>query len=577
MANQKTPQQKYAEKLQNLSQAQRTESIQRSALYSKVDYYHGYVYIHLHQSNIGKALTHGEKSYKDADIAREFLTYKYSTEKDVNVAQAVQNQYVQLLKNSMINNATMSQYNFLNSVLDTKNNNYQNILDKINKALKQGFESQFTTDKITQMLRLEDRDNWSEKGESFQKIEQLLKGDNDAKGFEYLNNILERMSNAVGLLGTKEGADLMAIISNALTNNYVSPQVLGSVLTEKIEEFKNNQDGRTIASRDAIQAATLFQKVTKGLGGIDRTDPVSSAKSLQGLVQNNFYSYLAEIFASHLGKAAEEAAVKYVGETIQDINLVGDTPIALEETDSQGFYSEGSSRSFEGTSPAAGKADVKFNNVQVNLSFLTKRDLGTLMMSVGISNKAYVVNKIGGSSLKDFKKGDFSLGGGMTVGQALKMISGNNSNLRYLVFNTLAIGDKSNRITLRTTDGRSLNFLNKGLPLSYSSLQDILLTRCILYLAGARGKDDFANFLFVNGKLLSMWDIVKYVANKNLFLHKADAKGVRLSFSNQTLYQLYARDKHLAIRVEEANKTMDKCVMKGRIYPGLIAEQMKTI
>ena len=544
----------------------------KSELYSNpIDFYKGYIYIHLHQQDIGR-MNNGN-SMSDIDIAKEFIKYK-SRRQDSMIGKAVQTQYMELLKSSMEKNWTQDQYSFLNSVLDVENNNHEAILNKINNELQKGFESQFTNDRIASMLNIESIDNWSSNSDFFKEIEKVLKGNNTREGFQYLNDMLQRMADAVQLLGTEEGNNLGVLISNALSNNYVSSRELGEYLNNAINDFISEQNGTTIESRDVIKAGELFQNVTKGLAsGTNAKGHRLGAAGLQGLVQKQFYSLLAEIFASNLSKTTRNNVVKYIVDTINDVEIIGDTPVAIEVTTPEGKYKKGNARTFfqniQGeTDENYGKADVKFNNVEVDLSFLGKNNLGKIIMSIGLSNKAYVKNKIGVGSLSEFSRQHFNLGGGMTIGNAIQLLTdGNNLQFKYLCYNTLGKGP-----TVTTTiDGD----VNQGLPAAYNALQDILLTRSILYLAGGRGKDDFANFIFLNGKLLSMWDIVKYAINNNIGKNlNQSRKGIQMEIPSEKTIQQYANNKYIGIRVPDTNDYIDKAVMKASILPGVIAENL---
>lgn len=554
--------------------SKRDISVSYSDLYNNpIDFYRGYIYIHLHQQDIGK-MNYGNPM-TDVDLAQKFIAYK-SLRQDSIVGKAVQTQYMELLRSAMgEQNWTQEQYSFLNSVLNVDNNNHAAILDKINKELKKGFEEQFTNDRITSMLNIEKLDDWSSKSDSFKEIEKLLKGNSTNEGFEYLNNVLERMAKAVQLLGTDVGDNLGVLISSLLSNHYTNSKELGENLTKAIQEFINNQNGATIEGRDVIKAGELFQNVTKGLArGTNSKGDILTAAGLQGLVQNQFYSLLAEIFASNLNKVSRNNVIQYIVDTVNDVEVVGDVPVAIEVTTPEGKYERGTARSFFQNSQGNndenyGKADVKFNNVQVDLSFLGKRNLGKLTMSVGLSNKAYVKNKIGPETLSDFSRQGFSLGGGMTIGNAIKLLVDGNDLLefKYWAYNTLGKGP-----TTTTIIGGDVN---QGLPMAYNALQDILLTRSILYLAGGRGKEDFANFIFFNGKLMSMWDIVKYAINNNIGKNlNQSRKGIQMSIPSEGTIKKYANNRYLGVRVPDTNNFIDKAVMKAEILPGVIAKNL---
>ena len=81
-------------------------------------------------------------------------------------------------------------------------------------------------------------------------------------------------------------------------------------------------------------------------------------------------------------------------------------------------------------------------------------------------------------------------------------------DLQYLVYNTFAWTSQS----APKSGGSMIN--KKDLEQPLIAIQDALFTRAVIYLFGSRGKQDFANFIMVNGKLVSLWELIKEVCDE---------------------------------------------------------------
>jgi hypothetical protein len=60
-----------------------------------------------------------------------------------------------------------------------------------------------------------------------------------------------------------------------------------------------------------------------------------------------------------------------------------------------------------------------------------------------------------------------------------------------------------------------------------SELNDLIATRQIIRLFSSAGTEsDFVNFMLLNGKIISVWDIVKYAISSDLSVSKSQ-KGAK--------------------------------------------------
>ena len=543
----------------NLKQVKNRGWTSSYELYSQApNFYSGYYYIHKHKENIGRMGL--QKAETDSSLAELFNSYKYG--KDAILSNTLTNQYL-----SLMYAASPDLVDLVNETLNPENS-AQNILDRIQNALQQGFENQFTPNKIIQMLNIEKSTNWTISSKNKKNnnadaiaLMKMLSQDDASKakqGFAFLDEILTGMTEAVRLLNSEEGAALVSVLSNMIRKRHYSIQSLGKDFHRILDSFVKHHNGDTINGADTLKAVQLMLPIAEALEtGKTKKGKKLSLDSLQGLVQKQFYSMLAEIFVTHIQEAAQNAAVKYIVDSVNDINNgAGTDEVEILVTNPDGTYPEGASTLNDGEKKY-GKADAKFNNVQVSTEVVTGRDDGYFKMSVGISNKAYIINHIGEGSLKKFNV--YSLGGGMTIGNALSLLLGTNGHIRerYLAYNIFSHPQRE-------------------LPLALNALQDTLLTRSIIYLAGARGKDDFAQFMLLNGELLSVWDIVKFAMGNDIGRSSSQQghnnSGIYLSIPNRKTILRYAQSRFWTRRVVKTNVTITNAAMKAHIVPKQIIE-----
>ena len=140
---------------------------------------------------------------------------------------------------------------------------------------------------------------------------------------------------------------------------------------------------------------------------------------------------------------------------------------------------------------AYGKADASFNNVQIKLNGNGSiGDSAVINMNIGISDKFYKTSYFPG--LKGYQKNQsYSSGSGGSLVEALWSSFGSNLKYLYYAYNTIGHGDRS------------------GWDTAQGALNEVILTRQIVRLFAARGgNEDFAQFMFVNGQIIPIWDII---------------------------------------------------------------------
>ena len=137
-----------------------------------------------------------------------------------------------------------------------------------------------------------------------------------------------------------------------------------------------------------------------------------------------------------------------------------------------------------------------------------------IKMNIGISSKFYTGTSFLGNLSDDKLKGKFSSGSGGTVKEALLNIFPN-SGERYVVYNFLVHSQYTREIN------------------------NLLATRQLLRLFSSSGIDkDFSQYMLINGKVVSMWQIVRYAMSTDLLLsnsllEKGASQGVVISIQGR--------------------------------------------
>ena len=527
----------------------------------KPNFYNNKFYIHLHNYSIGR-MQNG-KAETDTSLAAIFQNYKDG--KDSIVQKAVTNQYLKALKANI--KVTTTNNDILDEVFDITNNNAEAMLNQIHRDMQEGLEKHINTDKLVQLLSNEKLVTWSTKNENVKKLQQALSTKNGnynaVDGLKALDVLLKSMADTVSLINSPLGPKLAEaiLIENNSTNNFSTIKGYGRNLQKVLNDFKKNNKAFLVDDKLMQEALLNFENIIKPLATLQvekkKGSQIKQEKTtigkLQGRVTNNFFPNLAEILAAQISQSAISGPLRIMN----DARRTGEETAQIQITDPNGVYSE--KGFFDDSGMKQDKADNVFENVFLSAKSLNNNTSGYIQIDIGISSKSYVTNNFGiENSLSDFND-VYSLGGGMTLGNAFRILLGDiNANIRdkYLGYNILA-HDQSE------------------LPLSLRALQDVLLTRSIVYLASGRTNKNIAQFMMLNGKLLSIWDIIKYALNNNIGLtssqlSKKDANsrsGIYMSIESREKIIQYGKSRFWARRVVKTNDAIEAAAMKVHIIP----------
>ena len=183
-------------------------------------------------------------------------------------------------------------------------------------------------------------------------------------------------------------------------------------------------------------------------------------------------------------------------------------------------------------------------------------------MTIGVSNKFYKGANFKGVTQIKSNSSIFSSGSGGKLTYALAMLFGQQAQRQfYLSYNTIAHGD--------------------SMPTALEAFQDALLTRSLISLFGARGSADFAQYIYANGRIISIWDIILAADN---FIGKSRSSGgiskqpVTLSLGSERADAMkYAKTKDAWIRVYQVNEAINKMKLSAQLNVGKLIEMGRSI
>ena len=520
--------------------------------------YGDYLYIHRHIKTIGRMS--GQSAKSGTEMAKIFESYKSQ------IGRASKNQYVQLTGKSI--GLEPKTNNLIKNVLNVNNNNIDKIMNNIHAALKESYEKQFDADQISSLLNLNKSLDWSKANqENLTKLNNSLQDQSNMEGFKFLDEILTVMAEACNLIKSEQGSSLAAALIQQV-GNYKDTRSLGATLGQAMTSFINNNEGKVLTN-EKINQGVAVAKTIQSLAERLETGKTAKGKdlsfqSIQGALQKNFFPTISEVLATQISATAKNAVAHFIA---SEAKISGTEKSLLQVSDEKGnilkdqyfFESEAQSKAY-------GKADGLFN-VSVETESVFGNLNGEIKMTVGISSKAYATNKIGGK-LDDVYE-TFSLGKGFSLGLAFKTM-GLSLYDKYLGYNVLA------------KEGGSLKD-------ALIALQDIILTRSVVYLAAGRGSTDFSQLLLLNGKVMSMWDIIQYAIGNDIGksssmlpnLNTSDSinndNGVYMSIGSRPDILKYGKSKDWATRIVKTNQAIDRAIINLHIVPKKIIEYNRAL
>lgn len=445
-------------------------------------------YIHHYYKNIGRIRKGKNANIFSADFGA--LSTEFSKEKR-SANLAIKTQYKELLLQPGF--FSPQDIDLLNKIYDNKRGD--EILDEINNSLVTSMQEGLDATKINSLLAIEKGTQTRLNSDMQVDLEDFFKHPEVERNCRALDIYIEQIAKGLKIIGGTHGKDLALALISIIGKEY-NRENYGIALNKVVQDYADALEGTvvsdSISSRNSISKQRILNAANsiKTLGnalqkGVTNSDNKITNSSVKDIFEKNIISYFGELVASSVKTNGTLMVSKAVKDTLYT-GLNKEDQVKLYLPNLQGSY-----KGVEGKdSPAYGKADLILQNMDLKVE-----SLGTsINLSVGISNKLYKNNP--GVDSNGKAGGEYHFGGGMNVKDAIEM-SFANTRTKYLAYNTFAWQDK------------------EELKYPLINLQDIIFSRSLINLIGARGKQDFASMLLLNGQFVPLWDLIKLATEKN--------------------------------------------------------------
>lgn len=200
-------------------------------------------------------------------------------------------------------------------------------------------------------------------------------------------------------------------------------------------------------------------------------------------------------FAESIASMIKKTAYVNIGDQLKG-SLSGNKMVKIEYSDAFG----NAINDFQ-SQPKSGKADASLSNIKMHVDVNNSKIKGQLSINIGISNKFYRTKHFKNMTDK-ITDATFSSGSGGTLEEALLAVFSHNMRALYYSYNIF---------------GHQSDFND-----SLVSLKDVIATRQIVRLFASRGgNSDFAQFMFINGQIIPIWNIIMNTTNDVMMANNA--------------------------------------------------------
>lgn len=354
---------------------------------------------------------------------------------------------------------------------------------------------------------------------------------------QQLSLALKGVADALLLL---EGGNssLGAVLLNAINSGANSFSALGIKLSALLKEYQISNNYRLI-KRQSLESAkqqlnNLAQALSTGKFVSTKNDLTAQGLStllLNGIISTSIAEGLGFSMSGKAGSVLYNSILQAVG--TKNVTVQSDSGKNIKIT---------------------GKTDVRAKGVSVTLNATDAGENGgEIDLDIGISSKFYT-----GQGFKDLNNKSISIssGSGGTLKEALDSIFFDSVS-RYLAYNYI-------------THNQNVTELN-----------DLIAKKQILRLfASAGSKEDFAQFMLINGYIVSIWDIMQYVLNNDVGLSKSmdgsDSQGIAISipdrskiYESNTLNLVEGKGDSPQISAWQRSHNVNTAISSARIYAEL--------
>ena len=479
----------------------------------------GNIYVHLHAKNIGKAMN--GSSVSPSEVAQIF------TERKQQAYQASKTQFTQLFKNSL----NQKSQQLLNEVMDD-----EDLMTELQNEMGKKFQQALEVDKMQKLMELQRSGIATD---NFAKI--IINNSKDSvKNF---NKLLDTMAAAAKMLNSEQGDKLAVALSvGARATGSMSMSQMGAGLRRALNDFEKSNNKKLMTKLEIQQIDSIVQSINSlasmlETGKLANKKDKVSASAIRRMTESIFNTAFAESISAILKETAYIAIDKEFKSA-----LTGATQVAIQYSNEFGQAIK------EKGIKAYGKADASFSNVKMKIDSVNDE----INIDIGISDKFYKTNYFPNLPGHDSNQ-SYSSGSGGTLTEALWSTFGSNLRYLYFAYNSLGHGNRS------------------GWDIAQNALNDVILTRQITRLFAARGgNQDFAQFMFVNGQIIPIWDIIMST-KQSVGLSQSqggnDQQAVSISIPDRGEIQKVAQNYRRTTqeRIYAVNKTVNKAKILAHV------------
>lgn len=438
-------------------------------------------YIHLKQENIGKANNGSSTSY--LNVIKNYTLYR-------NTAFAGDvNQFQRLFDATIRTTTDQKTLNILDQAFKT---NLIDNMSSIQSQMAKKLQKALPVEKMSVLMQ-------RQKAINVEKLAaQILHGKSVTQSCRAFDSLLNGFVKSIKLLTGKQGQGLQKILLSARSSKTQNFQIsgkkgLGANLFQALTNFeKDNKNKKRIYS--ASQALLVAQQIKILANSLQTKTAINeqtnkqqslTEEALIKIINNVFSSGLAQAVSGQIRQVAEEGVVKAVKDGIKS-ELTGGKTTKIQFTDALGTPRDGYSQKKQG------KADVVFKNIKISMQ-MSDKQIELSFNALGISDKFYKSNNfITGTDENGLYQDIGSIhGGGVgSLKEAIETLFNDTYN-RYIAFNIIGHSNKAGWIE------------------AYDELKRLIIIRQITRGFAARGgNNDFAQFIFANGQVIPIWDII---------------------------------------------------------------------
>ena len=379
---------------------------------------------------------------------------------------------------------------------------------------------------------------------AYDGIDGWVKNPNVENNLESLNKIFGAITQATKLLDSSFSV-LLLYFSKIREGDKIIPNSATFSKLEQVVSYYLHQlemKSITIPNGSAISAMQSLQKLI-----VDMQDASTSKATLQGYIRN--------IFSTQLGEYIVSKGIIYgLGILNQDINrtLVGRNTIVSTSDKMTKLLNE-----FGQSKTTNYKTDNRFSNVKLNFT-----ELGTKMeINLGISTKWYKNDITGLSDSVDV------MSEAHMTHRLMQFVSGDEG--RYYAYNSMALIEE---------DGTA-----------YAAFKAALLARFAdLFISGFGVQQDFSQYIVINGKFYSIWQLILAMSKFNTGQGSSDVTGGSdpLTLSVVGLSKIaketkkakkYNQDLAMAyFRSRKHNLDFEELKLAAHFYPNRLMQIVKT-